>query len=158
MAEIKQNQMTQEGYDELVKELDYLRGEKRKEVAEKIKVAKSYGDLSENSEYDDARNEQQLLERRISVKEEALKNAVIVQSEGSNKKVMTGHKVKIEDQKTNNAMTVKIVGPTEANPNEGSISNESPIGKGLLEHKKGEVVTIETPGGIRKYKIISISK
>ena len=158
MAEIKQNEMTQEGYDALIKELDYLKGEKRKEIAERIKVARSYGDLSENSEYDDARNDQGLLERKIQALEESRKNAVIVADDGPSKRVITGLNVEIEDQKTGNRHTYKIVGPTEASPKDGKISNESPIGAALLDHKKGEVVTVETPAGVKKFKILSIFK
>lgn len=159
MANVKETKMTQEGYDELEKELDYLRGEKRKEVAEKIKVARSYGDLSENSEYDDAMNEQGLLERRIQTLEYTLKNAVVVSSdEISNKKVHVGSKVKIEDQKTNKKFEYKIVGSSESNPKEGKISDESPIGAAMIDHKKGEIIDVETPSGVKKFKIVSISK
>lgn len=158
MAEIKQNKMTQEGYDALVKELDYLKGEKRKEIAERIKVARSYGDLSENSEYDDAMNDQGLLERKIKSLEESLKNAVVVQDNGQAKRIITGHTVRIFDQKNEKEYEYKIVGPTEANPKEKKISNESPIGAALIDHKKGDTVNVETPSGVKTFKVLEIIK
>lgn len=159
MANLKETKMTQEGYDELERELDYLKGEKRKEVAEKIKVARSYGDLSENSEYDDAMNEQGLLERRIQTLEATLKNAVVISSdELSNKKVHVGSKVQIEEQKSGKKFEYKIVGSSESNPKEGKLSDESPIGAALIDHKKNDVIDVETPSGSKKFKILKITK
>lgn len=155
----KEVKLTKEGYDQLVEELDYLKGEKRKEIAEKIKVARSYGDLSENSEYDDAKNEQAILEARIVTIEASLKNAVIIsEDELTNKKVHVGSTVEIENVKEGKKYKYKIVGSNESNPREGKISDESPIGKSLLDHKKNEVIDIETPRGVVKYKIVKISK
>ncbi len=155
----KQVMLTEEGLKKLEAELEVLKGEKRKEIAEKIKVARSYGDLSENSEYDDAKNEQAILEARIADIEATLKNAVLIdESEINNDKVHVGSTVKIKNVATEKEMTVKIVGSNESNPKEMKISDESPIGIGLIGRVVDDVAEIETPGGLVAYKVLEISK
>ena len=151
--------MTAEGYKQLEEELDYLLGEKRKEVAEKIKVARSYGDLSENSEYDDAKNEQAILEARISTIEATLKNAVIIDESGiTNEHVHVGSKVKLEHLTAGRVLEYKIVGSKESKPSEGRISDESPVGMALIGHAVGDVVEVETPTGVIAFKVLEISR
>lgn len=151
--------LSAEGLKQLEEELDLLKGEKRREIAEKIKVARSYGDLSENSEYDDAKNEQAILEARIATIEATLKVAVIIdESEISNETVHVGSVVKLENITMSREVTYKITGSNEANPKEGKISDESPIGMGLLGHSAGDVVEIEIPSGVVAFKILEISK
>ena len=157
----KKIMLTQEGLVKLEEELKYLKGEKRKEMAEKIKLARSYGDLSENSEYDDGRNEQAIMEARITTIEAILKTAVIIdESETSNEHVHLTSVVTIENVKTGKQSKYKIVGSgsNETNPKEGKISDESPIGKALMEKSVGDVVEVETPGGAVAFKVIEISK
>lgn len=160
---VKQTVLTQEGLDKLEKELEELRGVKRKEVAEKIKVALSFGDLSENSEYDEAKNEQAIMEARIADLEVTLKNAkVIDESELSNGMIHVGSKVQVsvKDEKTQKVreMNLKIVGSNETDPVQGFISDESAVGKALLGHEVNDVVEIEVPAGVKEYTILSISK
>ena len=151
--------LTAEGLKQLEEELDLLKGEKRKEIAEKIKIARSYGDLSENSEYDDAKNEQAILEARIVTIEATLKNAVIIDEEGmSNEHVHVGLKVKLENLRTDSEVEYKIVGSNEANPAKGRISDESPVGMALLGHAVGDVVEVEVPAGVVGFKILDIYK
>ncbi len=151
--------VTAEGYKKLEEELDYLKGEKRTEMAEKIKVARSYGDLSENSEYDDAMNEQAMLEARISTLEATLKNAVIIdESEITNETVHVGSVVRLDNISAGREVTYKITGSNEANPREARISDESPVGKSLLGHAVGDVIEVETPAGLMTFKILEISK
>ncbi len=151
--------LTAEGYKQLEEELDLLKGEKRKEIAEKIKVARSYGDLSENSEYDDAKNEQAILEARIATIEATLKVAVIIDEEDiSIETVHVGSYVRAENITAGREVNYKITGSNEANPKEGKISDESPVGMGLLGHKVGDVVEIETPAGVMGFKILEIYK
>lgn len=155
----KQVMLTEEGLKKLEAELEVLKGEKRTEIAEKIKVARSYGDLSENSEYDDAKNEQAILEARIADIEASLKNAVIIdESEINNDKVHVGSTVKIKNLANDMEMELKIVGSNESNPKEKKISDESPIGMGLLGKEVDDVAEIETPGGLVTYKVIEISR
>jgi transcription elongation factor GreA len=155
----KQIMLTEEGLKQLEQELEVLKGEKRQEIAEKIKVARSYGDLSENSEYDDAKNEQAILEARIADIEATLKNAVIIdESEISNDRVHVGSTVKIVNLATNQEMTLRIVGSNESNPREMKISDESPIGMGLLGKQIDDVAEVETPGGTVVYKVLEILK
>ncbi len=160
---IKQTVLTQEGLDKLEKELEELKGVKRKEVAEKIKVALSFGDLSENSEYDEAKNEQAIMEARIADLEVTLKNVkVIDESELSNGLVHVGSKVQVsvKDEKTQKVreMNLKIVGSNETDPVQGFISDESAVGKALLGHAVNDVMQIEVPVGMKEYTILSISK
>lgn len=151
--------ITEEGLKQLEQELEVLKGEKRKEIAEKIKVARSYGDLSENSEYDDAKNEQAILEARIADIEATLKNAVVIdESEINNDKVHVGSVVTIKNLANDAEMTIKIVGSNESNPKEKKISDESPVGMGLIGKMVDDVAEIETPGGTVAYKVLEISK
>lgn len=151
--------LTAEGLKQLEEELDLLKGEKRKEIAEKIKVARSYGDLSENSEYDDAKNEQAILEARIATIEATLKVAVVIdENEITNETVHVGSLVKIENIAMSKEFCYRITGSNESNPKENKISDESPVGKGLLGHSVGDVCEIETPAGVIAFKILEISK
>lgn len=157
----KQTMLTAEGLKNLEEELQFLQNVKRKEIAEKIKVARSYGDLSENSEYDDAKNEQAIMEARITTIEAILKTAVIIdESNTNNEHVHLTSVVTIEMLSTGKQMKYKIVGSgsNEANPKEGKISDESPIGRALMEKSVGDVVEVETPSGVIGIKIIEISK
>lgn len=151
--------LTQEGYNKLQEELKFLKGPKKMEVAERIKVAREFGDLSENSEYDDAKNEQALLELKIQEMEQTLRIAKVVEDEDvSTRKAGVGTQVTVYDYEFDEEITYGIVGATETNINENKISNESPVGKALIGHKKGEEVEVETPGGIVKYKIVEIKR
>lgn len=155
----KQVMLTEEGLKKLEAELEVLKGEKRKEIAEKIKVARSYGDLSENSEYDDAKNEQAILEARIADVEASINNAVIIdESEITNDRVHLGSLVKIKNLVNDMEMQVRIVGSNESNPKEMKISDESPVGSGLLGKSVDDVAEIETPGGVVTYKVLEISR
>ena len=151
--------ITAEGLKQLEDELDLLKGEKRKEIAENSKVARSYGDLSENSEYDDAKNEQAILEARIATIEATLKVAVVIDESGiSGETVSVGSKVRLENITRGMEVTYRITGSNEANPREAKISDESPVGKGLLGHHVGDVVEIETPAGVMGFKVLEISR
>lgn len=155
----KQVLLTHEGLLELENELDNLKTVKRKEIAEKIKVALSFGDLSENSEYDEAKNEQAIIESRIATIEAMLKNVKIIDSqELSTEIIHIGSIVTLRDIEFDEIVTYRIVGSNEANPENGRISDESPVGSALLGHKAGEKVQIETPAGVIEYDIIEISK
>ena len=151
--------LTQEGYDNLEKELNYLRTEKRAEIADRIKVALGFGDLSENSEYDEAKNAQASNEIRIAELENKLRYARIIdESEIDNKVVQVGNKVKILDIEYNEEIEYTIVGSTEVDLAQNRISNESPIGKALIGAKKNQTVEVNAPAGIIKYKVLEISK
>ncbi len=151
--------LTREGYEKVVAEHDELVSVKRQEVAERIKEAISYGDISENAEYDSAKNEQAELEERILKLENMIRLAKIIDEEDiSDEKVNFGLKVRVKDQKTKEVSEFVIVGATEADPFEGKISNESPIGKALLGRKKGDIAEVSVPDGIVKFKIMDISK
>lgn len=151
--------ITAEGLKQLEEELQYLKGQKRREVAEKIKVARSYGDLSENSEYDDAKNEQAILEARIVTIEATLKNAVLIDEEGiSNEHVHVGSSVRLLNLRTDSEVTYKIVGSNEANPSDGKISDESPVGAALIGHSVGDAVEVEVPVGVVGFKVLEIFK
>lgn len=155
----KQYKLTAEGFEKLEKELDHLKGEKRKEIAEKIKVALSYGDLSENSEYDDAKNEQAMLEAKIAQIEGTLKNAVLIdENHITTDHVYVGSKVEIENISLGKVFNYHIVGSNETNPGAGKISDESPVGKALIGRKKGDVVEVTVPAGVVGYKVLEISK
>ena len=159
MINSKQVVLTYEGLERLEKELEYLKTVKRKEIAEKIKQALAFGDLSENSEYDEAKNEQAYYEHRIVQLEKILKNAkVIDEDEVDTEVVSIGSKVKILDIELNKEMEYILVGSTEADPSRNKISNESPLGKILLGKKEGDIVDVVVPGGTIEYKILSISK
>ncbi len=151
--------LTAEGLKQLEEELDFLKGEKRKEIAEKIKVARSYGDLSENSEYDDAKNEQAMLEARIVTIEATLKNAVLIdENDNNNEHIHIGSKIKVENIKMGKTFEYKIVGSSESNPREGKISDESPIGVALIGKSVGDVVEVEAPAGVIGLKVLEISR
>ena len=144
----KQVTLTASGLEKLEEELEYLKTKKRKEVSEKIKVALGFGDLSENSEYDEAKNEQAQVEARIVTLENMLKNAVVIdESEIDLDRVGLGTKVKVLDVEFDEEIEYNIVGSTEADPDQQKISDESPVGKALMGRKVGETVSVETPGG-----------
>ena len=158
MAE-KAYYVTQEGLEALQNELEDLKVNRRKEVAEKIKVALSFGDLSENSEYDEAKNEQGIIESRIAEIEATLAHAQIIDDEDiSTEKVGIGTTVKILDIEMDEEMDFKIVGTKEADINSGKMSDESPIGAAIMGKKVGEEVDVETPTGIIKFKVLEIRK
>ena len=151
--------LTQEGYDKLVEELELLKTKGRTEIAEKIKDARTYGDLSDNSEYDDAKNEQAIMEARIVTIEATLKNAQIInEDEISNEYVHLASKVVIEMIATGRTVEYKIVGSNDTDPKNGAISDESPVGKAIMGKKAGDVVEVETPSGVIGIKIIEIKK
>ena len=155
----KQTTVSSEGLRKLQEELEYLKTTKRKEVAEAIKVARGFGDLSENSEYDEAKNEQGLVEARIAEIEAMLKNVkVIDESNIATDMVNVGNIVKVYDETFKEEIEYTIVGSSEANPMENKISDESPIGKALIGAEIGEVVKAETPGGETVMKVLEISK
>ena len=157
--EEKKNLLTYAGLKKLEDELHDLKVVKRKEVAEKIKEAREQGDLSENAEYDAAKDEQRDIEARIEELEKILKNAeVVVEEEADLDKVSIGCSVKILDCEFEEELEYKIVGSTEANSLKGKISNESPVGKALLGKKVGDTVTVETPAGEFSYKVLSIHR
>lgn len=158
MAESKKVKLTAEGLEKLEQELDYLKTTKRKEVAEKIKTARAFGDLSENSEYDEAKAEQVEVEERIKTIENMLKNIEIIDGDIDTKKVSLGSRVKILDIEFDEELEYTIVGSTEADPSQMRISDESPVGFALLGQKKGKIVEVEVPDGTLKFKILSIAK
>ena len=149
--------LTQEGYNNLEKEVEYLRTEKRAEIAERIKVALGFGDLSENSEYDEAKTAQTENENKIAELENKLRHAKIIdENEIDTKTVQIGNKVTVHDVEFDEDIDYTIVGSTEVNLAENKISNESPLGKALLGAKKNALVNVEAPAGIMQYKILSI--
>lgn len=157
--EEKEVLLTQEGYDNLEKELEYLKTEKRSEISERIKVALGFGDLSENSEYDEAKNAQASNEIKIAELENKLRYAKIIdESEIDTKTVQVGNKVKVLDMEFDEEVEYTIVGSTEVDLSQNRISNESPIGSALLGAKKNQVVEAQTPGGVVKFKILTIKK
>ena len=159
MVNTKQTILTDEGLKKLEEELEQLKTVTRKEVADKIKVALSFGDLSENSEYDEAKNEQALVESRIVQIEAMLKNVKILdEDELTNDIVSVGSKIKLFDKEFDEEVDYQIVGSTEADPMSGRISDESPVGQSLLGHKVGDVVEVETPGGVCLYEVLEITK
>ena len=151
--------MTQEGLDKLKTKLEYLKTVKRYEVADRIKVARGYGDLSENSEYDEAKTEQGFVEGEIAELEERLKNAEVVPDEDIHTDdVSVGSVVKIRDLDDDEIEEYKIVGSTESNLKENKLSNASPVGAGLIGAKVGEIETIKVPNGEVKYEILGIRR
>ena len=157
--EEKEVLLTQERYDNLEHELDVLRTERRAEIAERIKVALGFGDLSENSEYDEAKNAQAENETKIVELENKLRHAKIIdESEIDTKTVQVGNKVKLLDLEFNDELEYTIVGSTEVDLSQNKISNESPIGSALLGKKKNQEVEVTVPAGIVKYKVLSITK
>ncbi len=157
--EEKEILLTQEGYDNLEKQLEYLKTEKRAEISERIKVALGFGDLSENSEYDEAKNAQADNEIKIVDLENKLRYARIIdESEIDTKTVQVGNTVKILDIEFNEELEYTIVGSTEVDLSKNRISNVSPIGAALIGAKKNQVIEANTPGGIAKYKVLEIKK
>ena len=157
--EEKEVLLTKEGYENLEKEVEFLKTEKRAEISERIKVALGFGDLSENSEYDEAKNAQAANEIKIAELENKLRYAKIIdESEIDTKTVQVGNIVKILDIEFDEELEFTIVGSTEVDLAQNKISNESPIGKALIGAKKGETVAAETPAGISKYKVLTIKK
>ena len=150
--------LTPEGYEKLKQEIEHLSTEKRREVAERIRIARQFGDIAENAEYDDAKNDQMLLEHRIARLEDQLRNArVIEKGEITSDVVSVGSVVRLRDVDAKQTVEYYIVGSAEANPSENKLSNESPVGKAIMGHKKGETVEVTTPRGARlKYKILEI--
>ena len=155
---IKEVVLTYEGLKKLEEELEYLK-RKRLEVAERIKQALSFGDISENSEYDEAKNEQAQVETRILHIETMLKHAKVIDEDEVNTEVVSlGSKVKLLDMEFNEEVEYSIVGSTEANPSKSKISNESPVGSALMGQKKGSVVEVAVPDGLIKFKVLKIYK
>jgi len=150
--------LTEEGFRKLREEIEYLSTTKRREVAERIKTAREFGDISENSEYDDAKNEQAQIESRIQQLEQKLRNARVVDTEHlDTQSVSIGHRVTLKNLKTKDTVEYSIVGSAEADPRNRRLSNESPVGKALLGRKKGEKVTIPAPRGAIEYQIVQIN-
>ena len=159
MSESKKYIMTYEGVKKLEEELEFLKTVKRKEITEKIKVALGYGDLSENSEYDEAKNEQAFTEGRILQLENMLKNASVVdEAEIPVGTVAVGAIVKVKDYEFDEDVEYTIVGSAEADPMNFKISNESPVGKALIGKKIGEIVEVAVPDGVNKFEILEISR
>ncbi|MCL2072133.1 MAG: transcription elongation factor GreA [Oscillospiraceae bacterium] len=151
--------LTQEGLEKLQNELDTLKTVKRREVAEKIKTALSFGDLSENSEYDEAKNEQGIIEARISQIEATLMNVEVLDAESlTTDQIQIGNKIKIKNVKTGQILELSMVGSREVDMKVGKISNESPVGSACMGSTVGEIVEAETPSGAVKYEILEISK
>jgi len=151
--------LTYEGLEKLENELDYLKTTKRKEVSEKIKQALSFGDLSENSEYDEAKNEQGQVEARIAQLENMLKNAKVIDDDEIDINVVSlGSRVEVLDMEFDEKCVYTIVGSTEADPSKQKISDESPVGKALIGHKVDDVVDAEVPSGVIQFKILAITK
>jgi transcription elongation factor GreA len=154
----RQEVLTPEGFEKLKKEIEYLKTEKRREVAARIKEAREFGDIAENAEYDHAKNEQAMLEADIARREEKLRSATILDESTLEKDVVSvGSKVRVKDEKSGKSVLYQIVGSVEADPSENKVSNESPVGQALLGHKRGEIVTVAVPRGPkRKLKITKI--
>jgi transcription elongation factor GreA len=152
--------LTPQGLEELKSRIEHLRGDRRREVAQRIKEAREFGDISENSEYDDAKNEQAMLEKQIADLEEKLRNARVIDEKDLDTDVVgVGVVVHVKDQKTEKSTKFKIVGSAEANPSESRLSNESPVGRALIGHRRGETVTVPVPRGpARKLKITKIER
>jgi transcription elongation factor GreA len=150
--------LTPEGYEQLKAELDLLRGEKRREIADRIAAAREFGEIAENAEYDDAKNEQMMLEHRIAQLEERLANAQVIDKKKVDTSVVSiGSVVRLRDVDAKQTVEYFIVGSAEANPAEQKLSNESPVGKAIMGRKKGETVEVVTPRGSKvKFKIMEI--
>jgi len=150
--------LTPGGYENLKRELDYLRSEKRREVAERIRIAREFGEIAENAEYDDAKNEQAMLEHKIAQLEERLLNARVIDTGDVDTSVVSlGSVVRLRDLDAKETLEYHIVGSAEANPAEQKLSNESPVGRAILGRKKGETVEVTTPrGATLKFKIMEI--
>jgi transcription elongation factor GreA len=154
---VKDVLLTPEGMNRLQEELDTLRTDKRREVAERIAHAREFGDISENSEYDDAKNEQAMVEQKIAQLEERLSRARLIEKEDVPKGVVAiGTRVRLRDLDAKQTIEYVIVGSAEANPAESKLSNESPVGKAIIGRKKGETVEVAAPRGSMKYKIMDV--
>ncbi|WP_352418014.1 transcription elongation factor GreA [Proteiniborus sp.] len=151
--------LTAEGLKKIEEEYDELRTVRRKEVADRIKQALAFGDISENSEYDEAKNEQARLEERIAKLERTLRNARIIDDEDISEEIVSiGSRVTVKDIEYNEEIQYTIVGSAEADPYEEKISNESPVGRALIGRKAGDIVDVQVPDGVIKYEIVSISR
>ena len=151
--------LTPEGYRRLKDEIEYLSTKKREEVADRIKESRYFGDITENSEYDDAKNEQAMLEQRIFALEEKLRSAIVIDAKDVTTDVVgVGTKVTIQDVKRGDVVQYSIVGSAEADPTDHKLSNESPVGRAIIGHKPGEVITVAAPRGQTKLKIIDIER
>ena len=149
--------LTPEGYEKLKREIEELSTTRRREVAERIRIAREFGDIAENAEYDDAKNEQMLLEHRIATLEERMRDARVISKKDIAKDVVSvGSKVKLRDVTAKETIEYHIVGSAEANPAENKLSNESPVGKAIIGKKKGETVEVTAPRGKMKFKIMEI--
>ena len=155
---MRETLITEEGLSKLKEELEYLQTEKRREVADRIKEAREFGDIAENAEYDDAKNEQAMLEQRITQLADRVRRSTVIDEKKVDTEIVgVGAVVHVKDQKSGKSQKFRIVGAAEADPSEHRLSNESPIGKALLGHKRGDVVTIDVPRGPKKkYKITKI--
>jgi transcription elongation factor GreA len=154
---LKEVILTPEGYKKLQEEIETLSTVRRREVAERIRVAREFGDIAENAEYDAAKNDQAHLEARIAVLEDRLKNArVVTKKEMRSGEVSVGTKVRLKDMSSNKTVEYHIVGSAEANPAEMKLSNESPVGKAIMGCKKGDVVEVSAPRGALKFKIMEV--
>ena len=150
--------LTPEGYEKLKQEIEFLSNDKRREVADRIRVAREFGDIAENAEYDDAKNEQAMLEHKIAQLEERLVNARVIQTGDVDLSVVSvGAKVRLRDVDAKQTFEYTIVGSAEANPAESKLSNESPVGRAIIGKKKGETVEVEAPRGAMKFKILEIT-
>ena len=149
--------LTPEGYEKLKQEIEYLRSDKRREIADRIRVAREFGDIAENAEYDDAKNEQAMLEHKIAQLEERLVHARVIDTGDVDTSVVSiGSKVRLRDLDAKETVEYHIVGSAEANPAEQKLYNESPVGKAIMGRKKGETVEVVAPRGSLKFKIMEI--
>ena len=156
-ATLKEVILTPEGFEKLKDEIEYLSNDRRREVAERIRDAREFGDIAENAEYDTAKNEQAHLEARIALLEERLKSArVVTKKEIKSGEVSVGTKVRLRDVKAGKTVEYHIVGSAEADPSENKLSNESPVGKAIMGRKKGETVEVAAPRGTLRFKIMDI--
>ena len=154
---MKEVLLTPEGFEKLKEEIDYLSHDKRLEVAERIKQAREFGDISENSEYDDAKNEQAMLEHRIATLEERVKAARVVEAKELEKGIVgVGSKVRLRDIDADETIEYVMVGSAEADPENKKVSNESPVGQAIMGGKKGETVDVATPRGKLQFKIVDV--
>ena len=156
MATDSRYRMSQERLEELKQELEYLQTVREKEVSEQIKEARSFGDLSENSEYDEAKTEQGKLYSKIAELKDLIENAVILEAAHTGRAVVMGSRVTVQEQSENETETYEIVGSQEADPIHGRISDESPLGRSLMGHMKGDNVTFEAPMGVLHYVIVDV--
>ncbi len=156
MAADSRYRMSSERLEELKNELEYLQTVREKEVSEQIKEARSFGDLSENSEYDEAKTEQGKLYSKIAEIKDLIENAVILDGARTGHSVVMGSRVTVREQSDNEIETFQIVGSQEANPMQGRISDESPLGRSMMGHEKGDVIAYEAPVGVLRYEILEI--